>query len=104
MTSKDVLIGAKAALLDRGWYQGDYCQNFDGSGPVCLYGALRVGAGHCPLERIVNNDAGYSLMVALECINPFIGGAATIAQYNDNPKRTLNQVLTVLDLAISSYK
>lgn len=99
MTPKDVLTGAKAALLDRGLFRGNYCQNLDGSGPVCLYGALRIGVGNGPNDFVIGSN-GPSFDGALEALYKHIDD--TISGYNDAPGRTIDEILAVLDLAISN--
>lgn len=113
---KEVLIKARS-IVERGWFQGD---STDGRGNFCLRAAIGLAAGShvysdgnytweqipskaTPAERWAHVTRSAVDMAAADTVTkqlpePFI----CIAKYNDDPDTTKNDVLAVLDKAISA--
>lgn len=93
MSAKDVLIGAREAIMTRGWCQGNYS---DSIGAVCLLGALRCGSGGHPLAPVVTQgfqDAVSRILFKID---------TDIDRWNDKKSRTKEEVLQLLDETIAS--
>lgn len=104
-TTVEVLRGAKAALAERGWFQGWYFPVPPGGSesdeppegcPVCLLGALDVGSGMPPGSTSLTLGAERVLAAVLE----ERGVHLSIGPWNDEPGRTLDEVYALLDQAI----
>lgn len=116
MNVVDVLEGAKA-IVDKGWCQGE---STDGNGSYCLRAALGIASGHMvdnngvvgfvripadatPTVHAQNLHRSATEMAAVEKVigslpEPF----QSIPVYNDDPSTTKQDILAVLDKAISS--
>jgi hypothetical protein len=101
----NVLTQARS-MVENGWAKGHYT---DGLGAYCLAGAINIAAGemsdlngaivytHCPLA--VKKLALDARVHVSECLpSPFI----SIPQFNDDTYTTREDVLAVLDKAISA--
>jgi hypothetical protein len=87
-----VLKNTKFLLQARGWYQGNYT---DQHGRMCLVGAMNCAAfGEAfdvratPADQYITRALG-------------IAGTETIGAWNDTPGRTVDEVIGVIDMAIS---
>lgn len=98
MTTSESLKAAKAVLLDRGWFQGDFVN--DVTGEVCIVGAMNIvedGTPRC------DDDALYAESVAsqiLHCL-VFLDRCDDIGEWNDMHGRTPEEVLALFDRAIA---
>lgn len=104
-TMKSVLEQAKRTV-QAGWCQGDYT---DGYGNYCLKGAIGLAAGvledvggrisykSLALPDLRLDHVAYDLVIQ-HLPEPF----ESIPTYNDHPATTKNDVLAILDKAISS--
>lgn len=85
----DVLKRAKERLETRGWVQG----NFETARGCCAVGAIIA-------ETLHNNDAFYAAENALdEALGMY---AVLITEWNDDPSRTKEEVLSLFDKAIEN--
>lgn len=113
---KEVLIKARS-IVERGWHQGD---STDGHGNFCLRAAIGLAAGShvyndgrytweqlgrdaSPVEHAAHlqrsaRDVKAAQLVVDQIPKPFKG----ISVFNDDPDTTKNDVLAVLDKAISA--
>ena len=85
----EVLEHMKENLFERGWCQGQLELE---TGEVCLSGALAT------LTNYEEYYALFALSTALDSIHKAIGGAS-IPGWNDEPGRTFNEVIEVIDKA-----
>lgn len=116
MSVKDTLTAARE-LVERGWHQGN---NTDGHGNYCLRAAVGLASGamrdyrglvtfsyisrgapaalHAEyLQQVVTENKAINLVT--KCLpEPF----TSVPIYNDDPSTTKEDVLAVLDKAISS--
>ncbi len=92
---KDILIKAREVLVTRGWTQGAY---EDSKGCVCLYGALNVADGKEPQDETRNSAAFNEAVAALEDQI----GCDYLDVWNDEYDRTVDDVLAVIDRAVSA--
>lgn len=91
MTTADCLRDARAYLLQHGWCQHGF---HDQAGRSCLSGVLDVVA----VGRFVFLQAHQRLY---EVFADSVAPHHTIAEWNDQPERTLADVLALLDRAIA---
>lgn len=113
---KEVLIKARS-IVERGWNQGD---STDGHGRFCLRAAIGLAAGShvynqgkyrweelpyraTPAERWAHversaADVAAAALVLDQLPEPF----TSISVFNDDPQTRQNDVLAVLDKAISA--
>lgn len=105
---REVLVGAKE-LLERGWNQGGYT---DGRGNYCVRAAIGVAAGYMTFRH---GEVDFNLptrnfadkakldMAACRMVNTFIPVKHwSVPFWNDHPETTHNDVLQVMDKAISA--
>lgn len=93
---RDVLVTAKRILLERGWCQ-DVAE--DDTGRCCLLGAL--SKAHVDEDQAPWRDA----VAALSRDLPRLGHhCANLVVWNDAPRRTLEDVLDLLDRTIEGVK
>ncbi len=92
MEPKEVLEKAKS-ILERGWCQN---QNKDYAGNYCMLGAMRK------VDGLLHSRCGPRNFVlrAIAKVTKKGINDTYIVTYNDAPKRTKEQVLKVMDLAI----
>lgn len=103
----DILKGAKALLVTKGWTQGDMARDAEGD-PVhiwseaascfCAYGALRAatpgGVG-----------ASYAQMDAASALEATIGDEwPDFIEFNDAPVRTKDEIVAKFDEAIAALE
>jgi hypothetical protein len=104
MTPVEVLTKAKDVLKERGWTQGRYVEDMcTGEGPVCLFGAINTVVMGDP--RIdVSNEETRELRLLVQAVNyetsEYLEYGAEVADWNDDPERTVFDVERVLDRAI----
>lgn len=96
MNTVDILLGAKEALLTRGWYQGGMRGK---NGEVCLLGATKVAA------KSVSYDSG-ARAALLGTLGISVAPAAPggIGTWNDVPGRTFNEVIDLIDSTLVRLK
>jgi hypothetical protein len=100
MTPVEVLTKAKNVLKERGWTQGTY---EDALHRVCLLGACQVAAFGNARSYLESLDDICGLLV--DAVNSVDGTAyleddCEVANWNDDPERTVFDVERVLDRAI----
>lgn len=94
-TVKEVLIAARDILTNTGWCQGQYWRNSQGR-----FAAKREDiASACAVGSILQVDASQELRnKALDTIEGLTG--IFLPTWNDDPKRTKEEVLQVFNKAI----
>lgn len=99
MTTSDELQQAKAVLIARGWYQGDYVN--DVTGEVCIVGALNIVENGDP--RCYYDDSDGERDDAMDILNVLacLDCCGDVGEWNDWSGRTPEQVLAFLDRAIA---
>lgn len=88
MKSSEILRAAHAALLECGWCQGRFR---DGTGHLCLVGAIRYGQNN----SIWDNPFPLDVIPVLAAVI----GTEHLAGWNDHYTRTLPEVLAALEAA-----
>ena len=103
-TAAEVLRDAKGVLERNGWLQGHYFDDrqFRAGTPaeacrVCLYGALNLAAGNGPHRPL---EAAHPVMLAVYAVIDASGDWDGVGGWNDEPGRTVDEVLALLDEAI----
>lgn len=97
MTIADDLRAAKARLIERGWCQGD--EEAIHGGPdrrCCAATAIRWGSSSFTSEQWKSCESTHSLFRKAN------GIAGNVADWNDAPERTLDEVLAAYDKAIAA--
>ena len=90
MKLSEIYFGAIDVIRERGWCQGDYSLR-DGS--VCMYGAMRVAAGHSPY---------LSTSDTLDCVKHFrqsVFQRLQITDANDKHCKTADDACAFLEIA-----
>lgn len=93
--AETVWAKAKAEIERRGWHQGWFYdrQNPDmGSACVCLAGAICTVTTGFPYK-----DSHFAAEEPLRVLGRRIGSRRSIADWNDDPDRTLDEVYVLLD-------
>jgi len=108
LTTVEVLRGAKAVLERNGWHQGslyDITQLATGTPRnecrVCLVGAFCVAASGDPVGRNIQTDAAWDAVVHALDERGLLFADSPIADWNDEPGRTVGEVFELLDEAIA---
>lgn len=124
MKTVDLLRCAVAELRDRGFTQHDFADYSTGTSEtcqVCTVGAINVAAGHRPDDWYID-DVGPAILAVADrlgltytrecgddggcdndpttgpCESCGVGDAMlAVGRWNDEPDRTLNQILAVLE-------
>lgn len=104
--SVEVLRTAQTVLGVNGWHQGGFYNRAaelpPASSPVDLYGALALAAGaDAPMSwgGPGSDDAMGLLRAVLYARGEWVG----LAEWNDEPGRTVEDVLSLLDAAVERF-
>lgn len=95
-TTKEVLVKAKNLIESRGWTQNWFSNS---AGCLCVLGAIRAAVidrpfANCSIaDGFLIEDATAVVVNVTQC--------PTLAEWNDEPDRTVFQVLQAFDLAIA---
>lgn len=94
----DALDKAAEVIETRGWFQGDLYANGedDGACAVCAWGALIVA-------KKAGGDSEHSTMRERSAIRA-VTGVAALANWNDTPGRTKDEVIAVLRAAAEAER
>ena len=105
MTAAEVLSKARDVLAERGWHQGDFAANRDGSGSVCAAGACSVAAFGSPtyIAEVFGPEAP-EVQEALLLLRGVVSDddhdpLSVIAHWNDDPRRSAEDVSLALKQA-----
>ena len=112
---RDVYVRAKELLLEKGWCQGSRALDAEGesvravdsrAASFCLIGAIARARYDVAYESGVN--AVGSWWLTAEPIESYVStlgswsiGSSGLAQFNDKPGRTKEEVIAVLDAVIA---
>lgn len=106
-TVQTILLGAAQIIRNRGWCRGTL---LDDRGAVCLLSAIFVASTGKPAASFYGEETHDPLTIAAwrvveDLINDRYGGhgegTQTIPGWNDQPARTVEEVLQVLDDAVT---
>ena len=102
MNAAEVLSKARDVLAERGWHQGDFATAPDGA--VCAVGACSVAAYGMPtmIAETFGDPDGETLLRLIRdviCDSQYADPMSTIAQWNDDPSRTYEDVVLALKQA-----
>lgn len=97
-------VAARAAEIIRtnGWYQGFYVDNLREDRkdvrecPVCLAGAINIADGRDPRDEGLFGDS-IGAFAAIRRRIERLTNACLIAEWNDDPSRTADEVIAVLE-------
>ena len=107
LTTREILVGAKALLVDKGWTQRDYARGADGyysdeEGASCFCGWGALLASAVPGDMF-SREAFKASAAPLKALEAVLGeGSPRWVPFNDTPGRTLPEVLEVFDRAIAA--
>ena len=99
VTEEQIRETAKRAaevLRQRGWCQGMFCANLDGTGPVCLMGAVSVAGGDGPNYGFRGQRRDLHVAIA-DRVERSLDLRGSVAGWNDAPGRTADEVIAVLE-------
>lgn len=100
MKTSELLRKAADEIRRRGWYQGDYGSDLGDEGfrtcRVCSLGAVNAVA-HNGDPWVYPRLKGTTHFRAVEILEGAVGG--TLPQWNDDPERTIEEVLDVFSRA-----
>lgn len=102
MSALEILRGARALLVDKGWVQGVAAVDGDG---YCVGSSKATVCRLCALGAIWRSAGGSLTKEAIDVeavMNKVAGGS--IAEFNDAPGRTKDEVLAAFDKAIASLE
>ncbi len=101
-TVKETLIAGRWILENLGWCQGYYYKDKDGHDASSLHPEEINCACALGALSMVEKEDQYLYTGAIKELEHLIGG--TIANWNDHPGRTKEEVLNLFDRAIESVK
>lgn len=90
-TLAELLDQAADVVVERGFHQGWFCANDDGSGPVCIRGALSVAATGSALPQGWTKLLDEAISLLDEACD-----ATLIERWNDTTGRTADEVVELL--------
>lgn len=94
MNTVDILLGAKEALLRDGWQQGSI-YSMEGR-RTCLIGACRRAYSGNVMNGEVDAPVASALLSATD--------ATAVTLWNDEPGRTFNEVIDLIDSTLVRLK
>lgn len=100
MDDRTILRRGKEELISRGLHKGGYCATDDGTGPVCMSGAINVVVSGSPYRLDICDQAW---QFADELLAPYLPSLwPGVPCFNDAPSTTLADAVAVFDRAIAA--